>query len=130
MIGHTNETTSIELDNVCNDIFEDSMYGGIWSANDVEIDNIKKDQFMIVNTDNNDKPGIHWILLYRDKKVTYFYDSYRRKYQTLNPLWKHKKWKQYINVPEQSLVSSICGHICIAMMLTILKYGVMSLRII
>jgi len=66
----------------------------------------------IVNTDNADKPGEHWVVYYHSQSALEFFDSYGLppsaypNLTILNVLY-------YNPISLQSIGSSVCGHYCI-----------------
>lgn len=70
---------------------------------------------IIVNTDDRNKPGMHWIAIFIDRLGNgEFFDSYGL------PPWvdshisfmkRCKRWR-YNRIALQSLTSSVCGHYC------------------
>lgn len=130
MIGHANTTTSVELLRIGKRLFGKAFIG-VFSADEVP-NVIKPNTCMILNTDPSYKPGVHWVALMSDVAgKVYFYDSYRRSYKKLSKYWKDYTWLQVTdNEPEQSMVSEICGHLCMAAIYVFRKYGPSSLSII
>jgi hypothetical protein len=130
MIGHAKSTTSVELLKICKHMFG-KAFTGIYSSDNAP-GSLKANTYCIINTDPSYKGGIHWCALMSDEAgITYFYDSYRRSYKKLSPYWRNKHWLQITdNEPEQSLVSEVCGHLCIAAIYVFAKYGSGVLSII
>lgn len=71
---------------------------------------------LIVNLDNSDKPGTHWIAIFFDKigKCEYF-DSYGRKppIEILNYVGKQTNRYTFNNKCIQDLWSISCGQMCL-----------------
>ena len=63
----------------------------------------------IVNTDNSDQPGTHWLAFYlKSENETELFDSYGHK-----PELFHFKATQYNNQRLQSSTTNVCGQYCL-----------------
>jgi hypothetical protein len=76
----------------------------------------------ILNTKNNGHGGEHWIGLYLLGDNIAFFDSYNRKFNTLNPLWKNNEWLQKNMKKLQSDYDTDCGQRCISFLMLMDKY--------
>ena len=65
---------------------------------------------LIANTDTSDKPGTHWVAMYKENHECEFFDSYGRapfENNFLEIRTRHNKVKL------QSDYSQVCGHYCL-----------------
>ena len=99
---------------------------GVFPADRIPMRWPKPYALIIINTDNHDKPGVHWVAIYlnQEGKAVYF-DSYgipvmiHHHHQRLR-----KNAKQFIwNTKRlQSFNSTVCGHYCV-MFLYYMSHG-------
>jgi hypothetical protein len=87
--------------------------------------------FYIINTDLEKGPGLHWVSLIITPKIAYIYDSFSRDPKKLLPhllqhLAKYKIVSSDRRDSEQRGDSAICGHNCLAFLLTAQKLGIKS----
>ena len=77
-------------------------------------------KMLVLNLDNEDEPGSHFIAIARIKSVLYLYDSFGSElhYRLLEPglsllleRYKLKLWKN--TVQHQSFLSNTCGYFCV-----------------
>jgi hypothetical protein len=70
--------------------------------------------YLVVNTENHNKPGQHWIVLCIDKDGEFF-DSYGRPPTNIFRSYLDKFCGKWIfnDTRVQSIVSRFCGHYCI-----------------
>ncbi len=119
------ETNNYELNKYCKSLFG-RKFSGVYSANTIPI--LKRMQSCIINLDNSDKPGSHWIVVCRDnKKCLYFYDSFGRKPQNILPNLLHRYNSYSINYDgkdkEQRKNEENCGANCIAFICVYYELG-------
>ena len=105
-----------------------SKYKGCYAQNNkFEL----KQGFYIINTDLESGKGIHWISLILTAKTAYIYDSFARDLKKLLPhLLQHLANYKIVSSDrkdkEQIGNSQICGHNCLAFLLTTQKLGIKS----
>ena len=93
---------------------------------------VLKQGYQIINVDNSNQKGSHWIAIYITPKTCYIYDSFGRPSKKLliyltKKLKTHKmKWKDSDNDAEQFGNSEICGQLCISWLSCIQKFGLMN----
>lgn len=79
----------------------------------------------IVNTDNSDQPGKHWILIHFKNNIGFYYDSYGSsrpmKTEIVNFLNNNSRRWTRNNNRIQSINSIMCGVFCIFVLDTIVK---------
>lgn len=76
-IGHEKATYDNELDFWCKNVLGTDFYKGIYSSDNYP--KLHKNTAIIVNEDDSNGPGIHWVALYKGKNnKTYMYDSFGR----------------------------------------------------
>ena len=100
-------------------------FHGVFPANDFEISKVPC--FLVLNTDESDKPGQHWVCLYINEERSEFFDS-----QGLAPFHYHNYWHEallqisnsycYNTNRLQETDSNVCGQFCIAYVL-LRSYG-------
>ena len=93
--------------------------------------NLNKSGYMIINTDLDGKPGIHWVALYITKKTVYIYDSFARDNKTLLKILTNQINKKKLNVvnsdrsdAEQFGDSEVCGVLSVAWLYVIKDIGI------
>ena len=94
------------------------LHGRVLAKNLLPQKKDQKTRAFIVNTDNSDQPGTHWVVVYfSESGNSYYFDSYG-----LPPL--HEEITQFLNQNSvkpwtsnhqrvQSLFSSLCGMYCV-----------------
>ena len=91
-----------------------------------------KPGYYIINTDEKNGGGIHWISLIITPKKAYIFDSFGRpSKKLLKTLYKNlneRGLKIIDSDPkqEQKGDSQICGHLCICFLICCKKYGVVK----
>jgi len=122
MLDNALTTNNLELDKLCYKIFG-SDYLGTYSANNIKHEPKNNGECIIVNTQDSDKGGEHWLAVYNECGKNYVFDTYSRDYKDLNPKFVNKNWIQ----PKHRILESIwgqdCGQQCIAFLITCRKYG-------
>ena len=91
----------------------------------------KKSGYYIINSDLEKGPGLHWVALILTAKTAYIYDSFSRDPKKLLPhLLQHLSNYKIVSSDrkdkEQKGDSAICGHNCLAFLLTTQKLGIRS----
>lgn len=107
-------TTGLQLQKY-GKIFFGRKFTGVFARDQMPV-NINF-QYMIVNLDNSDQPGSHWVACVRDTNGVLVYDSFGRNI----PLFVNQ-----INTesdPEQLLQEENCGQRCLAFLLVYDYYG-------
>ena len=120
------ELNSDQLKVIGTRIFGKQLFNGVfpWDLYN------EKNGFSIINTDNSNGNGIHWVAIYQNNNKIYVYDSFGR--YTTNILKEfHKKMtnKGYQVIDskrdaEQSDYQADCGLRCIAWLYIVKKYGI------
>ena len=92
-------------------------FGGVFPANDLQI--AKLPSFIVLNTDESNQSGQHWVCLYVNHDMCEFFDS-----QGQGPLAYHRYWHDallkispsycYNTDSLQEPGSDVCGEYCIA----------------
>ena len=84
----------------------------------------------IINTDKKNGKGIHWIVVWITPKHAYIFDSFGRDTKKIvSVLYKNiiKSGRYIIEADHdqnQKGNSMICGQLCIAFLITVIKYGI------
>ena len=115
------ETTNITLLNVGKKLFGDRFIG-VFSANEFP-NYVRNSEMFIINTDPSNKPGMHWISIYKYNKKFFGFDSYGRRIQTLSKYWKNKR--NIINANkerDEPFNGSNCGALSLAYLVIFDKY--------
>lgn len=95
---------------------------------DLFIPDINK-PYSILNTDDKNSPGVHWVAVYQHKNNLYIYDSFARTVDFLMKPLKNKMKKQNINVifinekSDQAGYQVNCGMRCFLWLLFVDKHG-------
>lgn len=119
LVGNTT-TYSNDLYIVCKNLFG-KRFKGVF-AFDKTPRRLKKGSMMIVNLDNSNEPGSHWIALCNDKRVL-IYDSFGRKKKEITPKHLVRSAKVTEKDKEQSEKETNCGARCIAFLSVFDKLG-------
>jgi hypothetical protein len=72
---------------------------------------------MIINLDPADKPGTHWVAVWRKGDVGYYYDSFARKPPPKIKAWLYlntKKWRYNKTVMQSPRNKTNCGYLCLS----------------
>lgn len=82
-------------------------------------------QLSIVNTENSNEDGEHWVLFIKDGKDLLGYDSYGQDIKNYNPNFKNLKIIQDRKDAEQKLIplEANCGHRSLSAGIIYKKYG-------
>lgn len=108
------------MDILLNDKDMRNQYGGVWAANALKSPRkITRPKLYIVNTDESNLPGSHWVLFYIPREgYPEFFDSLGRKPYDYHPYFERfllsydKSYMQ--NVKRlQNYESTLCGAYCI-----------------
>ena len=68
---------------------------------------------MVVNMDNSDLPGSHWVAMYMpDSQTVYYYDSFGvvPSNKNIRKFLAKFNWKEMNSVTFQSMISDVCGY--------------------
>ena len=103
-IGHKNATFTSELERIGKTLFPQKFLGVF--ARDKKPP-LSHNGYMIVNLDNSNEPGSHWIAIANDM----FYDSFGRSARQLK---FHEDFISTEDDPEQALHELNCGARCLA----------------
>lgn len=93
-------------------------FKGIYAADQIPIA-IPNGSFIIVNTDNSDKPGSHWVLLCNVKNLYMFADPLGMSVKSYESIYTRmqqnasKLVSEVTNVPIQPWNSGNCGLYCL-----------------
>lgn len=83
-IGKDTTTDNFSLQQTAHKFIGPKRFKGVFPY-DV-LPKLKNGQSAIINTDAHDKPGTHWVAIYKKgKNLYYFFDSYGRNWQSLIP---------------------------------------------
>ena len=125
-----NALDNFQLDDECKNLFK-NKFKFVGLQDELTAEQMKPGYY-IINTDENNGSGIHWISLVITPKSVYIFDSFGRpSKQILKTLYKNlneKKLKIIDSDPkqEQKGNSVICGHLCICFLICCKKYGVVK----
>ena len=73
---------------------------------------------MIINLQNSNQPGSHWIALKRDNNVIYLFDSFGIGYLSIGIFKVFKNFKIIKNIYRiQDILSNFCGMFCVLFIL-------------
>jgi len=121
-----NDTTySFQLDIIGKKLLGNKFIG-VYASDKIPYNIIDKYNicYFIVNTDNSDGIGKHWIAIGKDKNDIYYYDTYGRDKDILSKEFRKNNWLQTNPNIEQSYITKVCGQKCIAWLVTCDKYGI------
>lgn len=91
-----------------------------------KINNMKKNESYIINTDSSKQGGQHWTSFFSHDNKIYFYDTYARTITETIPELKKKIQKPVINInkePDQKGITTNCGQLSLTFLYVFYKYG-------
>ena len=76
---------------------------------------ITKDECLILNLDVNSGPGIHWMCLFTEHDVSYYFDSYGLPppAEVLNYCKSKERYYAEYPIQQDDKVEILCGHYCV-----------------
>lgn len=95
----------------------DPAFLGVFAFDRVPHSLKKGDVKMVINMDTADKPGSHWVAIWRRNNKGFYYDSFGRPppKDIIDWLTKNTSAWEYNYVPMQSPKDkSACGYLCIS----------------
>jgi hypothetical protein len=117
-MGHTNTTGEDELKTVGEALFGD-LFRGVYAADELTVPRmLLKNQCCIVNLDERESSGSHWIALAQDGGDLLVYDSFGRSIAIANGDVIHTE-----NDPEQKMTEMNCGQRCLAWLCVYHRFG-------
>lgn len=115
-----------QLTKICKDLFG-KEYLGTFAQDQIPV---SKKGFCIINVDTSKQDGSHWVALVFQANKCYVYDTFGRNVKRLLPILSEKLQKyKIIKIatdphPEQYGTTNVCGHLCIAFLFCVRKYGI------
>lgn len=89
-IGYDTQTDTFTLQQAALQLLGPKRFVGVFPFD--KLPSLKNGQSAILNTDPHDKPGEHWVAIYRKSKTQfYFFDSYGRDWRNVIPNLKYIK---------------------------------------
>ncbi len=70
------ETNNVQLDKIGHKLFN-NKFKGVYAADTIPV--LPEDSYAIVNLDESNKPGSHWVAVVKHNDHSYIYDSFGRK---------------------------------------------------
>jgi hypothetical protein len=115
-------TTNHELHKVGKQLFKHN-FGGVFSAD--QIDSMDKGKYFIVNLDDSDEKGSHWIAVARRGKHLLVYDSFGRRLLKILPelLDEDAIIIESEHDSEQKDIEENCGQRCLSFLMVYDKLG-------
>ena len=119
---------NVTIDKVCR--VEFAAWGGCVPSDRVVL---KPFHYYIVNVDNHDQPGSHWLAVFTSAKRAYIYDSYARDpasivFKLLKTIskkgFKLSKTDLVHNMEQIGYNSEVCGQISMAWLLVVRDLGI------
>ena len=124
LIGN-NTTYGTLLNKIGKQLFT-SKFKGVYPSDKIPILN-QLSKYCILNLDNSEEPGSHWIALALTKNNSIMvYDSFGRNHTKIIPNLNRNEKRKIINVDrdcDQDLLESNCGQRCLAWLLVFDNYG-------
>ena len=118
-------TTNHQLDASAESLLPSGKYKGTYSSN--QLPTLKSTHSCILNLDNSDQPGSHWVAIYRSGNRLCCYDSFGRKAKHILPYVKIRKGLKIIDSDldaEQSIEQENCGQRCLAFLCMAYEHGI------
>lgn len=117
-IGHDGSTFNGELDNYAK--FMIPKWRGVYAAD--QIPKLKKGESAIINLDDSDEPGSHWVSIYQSTKLI-VYDSFGRKTSKILPSAMKFKPIDADYDAEQSKKEANCGQRSMAWLILLTRWS-------
>ena len=115
-MGHSNTTGEDELKAAGQNLFGD-LFRGVYAADELTVPRmLLKNQCCVVNLDERESGGSHWIALAQDGGGLLVYDSFGRSVVDGDVI--HTE-----NDAEQSMVETNCGQRCLAWLSVYHRFG-------
>ena len=93
---------------------------GCFSKDQIKL--IKNNKSIIVNLQNSNQPGSHWIALKRVKNSIFIFDSFGIGYLPIGIFKVYKNYKIITNIYRiQDISSNLCGTFCVLFILYDIK---------
>jgi hypothetical protein len=109
MIGHRDTTYSDELQQAGKRLIG-RQFLGVYPADRVPpLKNSASNAYLIVNTDNSDEPGSHWIGIVKQNNAIYMYDSFGRNPEELSSEFEGMGYIPTNPNIEQDIEENDCG---------------------
>ncbi|MGL4759708.1 MAG: hypothetical protein ACRCXZ_10340 [Patescibacteria group bacterium] len=121
ILNNAHTTNSIELYDICRDIWPND-FQGIFSADNIILPK-ENGVFCIINTQNSNQSGEHWLGLFNDCGNVYIFDTYNRPYKSLNNHFKKYNWIQPNHEIMEAKRDQDCGQRVLAFIATCMKFG-------
>ena len=104
-----------------NNLLKDNKnFKGCFSKDQISL--IENNNSMIINLNNSNEPGSHWIALKRVKNTIFVFDSFGIGYLPMTIFKVHKNFKIITNIYQiQHISSNLCGMFCVLFILFDIK---------
>lgn len=117
----TDTTDEHQLTEICKNLFG-KQYRGTFPVD--RLPKLQRGQCCILNLDTSDKPGSHWVAVYKHEHL-HIYDSFGRKSTKILPsLTKLKKLVDADYDSEQTINQNNCGQRCISFLWCVYQLGI------
>jgi prenyltransferase beta subunit len=117
-------STDVELENICKSLAI-KHFRGVYMMDEIAKLTPSENECYIVNLQNSNEQGSHWLSIYRKNNSIYYFDSYGA--PVPNEIRNHYKNKKINNFqsedniypykPLQTYSQVICGHLCVLFLL-------------
>ena len=104
-------TTNVTLDKLARKILTNFI--GVYSSNTFP-KYVKNNQCFIINTDPTNKPGMHWLGVYKYKSKFYIFDSFNRPIKSLSKFFKNKNIVSANRDRDESFRQKNCGQLSLS----------------
>ena len=121
-IGHDHSTSNEELERVGIQTIGDKFLGVF--ASDTFPRATRHETYCIVNLDDSNGAGTHWVARMTKKKDNYWYDSFARSISTIMPRARGVDTDLSPNEHDQHMSQMDCGQRCLAALLCGHRFGI------
>ncbi len=117
-------STNVELESICKSL-DIKNFRGVYMMDEIEKLSPSRNESYIVNLQNSNEHGSHWLSIYKKGKSIFYFDSYgapipneiRKHYKTYKINNFQSDDNIYPDKPLQTYSQTICGHLCVLFLL-------------
>lgn len=133
LLGHNHTTGSDELQKIIDTIKFNNRIVGVFPYD--MMPTLQIGQSCIINTDNHNQPGQHWVAIYRYDELSYlFFDSYGRVCENVIPKLKKQLGNANIistkHVRQSGYIQSFCGQMSLSWLIYLYSQPIHTMALV